>query len=433
MPQRLLFISNGHGEDDNSSHVIRSLKAIRPELEIAALPLVGEGHAYRKLSLPIVGPTYVLPSGGFTYMDRLRLIDDLRAGLLNMTWKQFQAMKKYAPQVDFVVATGDTFAQSFAYFSGKPFLSNIASLSAMYEGRLKMDLLLWQIFKSQRCQAVVTRDAFTAQDLQQQGLKKVRFGGFPSVDRIKPTGKDLQLSAGQNMVALLPGSRTAEAIRNFKLAMQLAQATTQLNPQLQFRAALVPSVMAAVKTICQQQGWQCEQQHHPTQQPWMRLHHAGDESFALPTEILCYSDAYSDIIRSATLVFGMAGMAVDQAVAIGKPVVQVAGTGPQFTYAFAEAQERLLGLSVRTIGQQAATPAVLKAAAQYIVTTLEDPAYLQACVENGRQKFGPFGGSARIANTILQHLDHVTASPTVPSDTASRTTPPASSASAPSP
>ncbi|PZO58357.1 MAG: hypothetical protein DCF15_05385, partial [Phormidesmis priestleyi] len=66
MPQRLLYISNGHGEDDNSSHVIRSLKAIRPDLEIFALPIVGEGNAYRKLGIPIVGPTYVLPSGGFT-------------------------------------------------------------------------------------------------------------------------------------------------------------------------------------------------------------------------------------------------------------------------------------------------------------------------------------------------------------------------------
>ncbi len=38
--------------------------------------------------------------------------------------------------------------------------------------------------------------------------------------------------------------------------------------------------------------------------------------------------------------------------AIGKPIVQIAGEGPQFTYAFAEAQDRLLGLSVQTIGMR---------------------------------------------------------------------------------
>ncbi len=424
MPQRLLYISNGHGEDDNSSHVIRSLKAIRPELEIAALPIVGEGNAYRKLGIPIVGPTYVLPSGGFTYMDRMKLIDDLRAGLLSMTWQQFRAMRKVAPKVDLIAATGDTVAQGFAYLSGKPFVANLASLSAMYEGKLTVDALLWQILKSSRCQAVVTRDPYTAQDLNRQGLGKVRFGGFPSIDRLKPTGKDLQLVDGDQMVALLPGSRTAEAIRNFKLQMQLAVEIAQLNPQVKLRAALVPSVMAQACEIAASQGWTCEeevsdriQKNQPNnqpsdQQPWVRLRSPilpNSNGNSNTTQILCYSDAYSDIARRANLVFGMAGMAVDQAVAIGKPVVQVAGEGPQFTYAFAEAQDRLLGLSLQTIGTRAATPALLKEAAHCIVKTLDDKAYLQACVENGRQKFGPFGGSARIANCILQQLDSVTA------------------------
>lgn len=412
MPQRLLFISNGHGEDDNSSHVIRSLKAIRPELEIAALPIVGEGNAYRKLGIPIVGPTYVLPSGGFTYMDRMKLIDDLRAGLLGMTWKQLQAMRHYAPKVDFVNATGDTVAQAFAYFSGKPFLSNIASLSAMYEGKLNMDWLLWQIFKSDRCKGVMTRDRFTAENLRSQGLQKVRFGGFPSVDRIRFTGKDLQLTETDQMVALLPGSRTAEAIRNFTVAMQLAIEIAQINPQIKCRAALVPSVMNEIEEIAASQGWHYQQESanldpnslNWSQQAWMRLSHPSHESLN-PAEILCYSDAYSDIIRRATLVFGMAGMAVDQAVAIGKPVVQIAGQGPQFTYAFAEAQNRLMGLSIQTIGQQAANSTLIKQAAQCIVKTLEDKAYLQACVENGRQRYGPFGGSARLANHILKALD----------------------------
>ena len=123
MAQKLLYISNGHGEDNHSSHIIRTLRAIRPELEIAALPIVGEGNAYRKINVPIVGPTYTLPSGGFTYMNRLRLIDDIRAGLLTMTWKQYKAMKAYVNQVDFVAATGDTIGQAFALLSGKPFVS----------------------------------------------------------------------------------------------------------------------------------------------------------------------------------------------------------------------------------------------------------------------------------------------------------------------
>ena len=410
-PQRLLYISNGHGEDNHSSHIIRTLRAIRPDLEIAALPIVGEGNAYRKIDVPIVGPTYTLPSGGFTYMNRLRLIDDIRAGLLTMTWKQYKAMKAYVPQVDFVAATGDTIGQAFALLSGKPFVSFISPLSAMYEGKLNMDLILWQILKSERCLAVATRDAYTAEDLRRQGLEKVQFGGIPSLDRLKPTGKDIQLAEGEQMVALLPGSRTAEAVRNFKLEMQIALEVAQHNPAVKFRAALVPSVMAEVGQIAEDCGWECEQREAEGRSPWTKLSYGGDAYYPKPVEILCYSDAFNDIICRTTLVVGMAGLAVDQAMAIGKPIVQVAGEGPQFTYAFAEAQDRLLGLSVQTIGEQAATPEILKEAAECVVRTIEDTDYLQTCVENGQQRFGPFGASARIANMILSNMDRALAEP----------------------
>lgn len=408
MPQRLLYISNGHGEDNHSSHIIRTLRAIRPDLEISALPIVGEGNAYRNIEVPIVGPTYTLPSGGFTYMNRLRLIDDIRAGLLTMTWKQYKAMKRYVNEanVDFVAATGDTIGQAFAFLSGKPFVSFISPLSAMYEGKLNMDLILWQLLKSERCKAVATRDAYTAEDLKRQGLAKVTFGGIPSLDRLKPKGKDLQMSDEDTMVALLPGSRTAEALRNFKLEMQLALEAAQLNPKLIYRAALVPSVMTQVSAIAQATNWSYEQNDSTDGgKPWARLRKEPSETYPHACEILCYSDAFSDIACRATLVVGMAGLAVDQAMAIGKPIVQIAGEGPQFTYAFAEAQDRLLGISVKQIGTQAATPEILREAARCVVETVEDKEYLQACVENGQAKFGPFGASARIANLILKHLD----------------------------
>ena len=39
----------------------------------------------------------------------------------------------------------------------------------------------------------------------------------------------------------------------------------------------------------------------------------------------------------------MAGTAAEQAIGLGKPVIQIEGKGPQFTNTFAEAQRRLLG------------------------------------------------------------------------------------------
>ncbi|NEQ49103.1 MAG: hypothetical protein F6K11_03080 [Leptolyngbya sp. SIO3F4] len=393
MSQKILFISNGHGEDNHSSHIIRSLRELAPDIDIAAAPIVGEGHAYRNINVPIISPTLTLPSGGFTYTNRLRLVNDIRAGLLTSTWKQLKAVRQYAPKCDLVFATGDVVGQCFAYLSGQPFISFTSPLSAMYEGTLKIDMVLKAVLKSPRCLTLFSRDAYTAKDYQKQGFAKAQFGGIPSLDRLKPKGKDIQLDPNRSMMALLPGSRIPEAMRNFKLLLGLVVEIAKRNPQVQFRAALVPDVMTALDTIASEAGW-----HH--YQGKLTYSSQGE----VLTSVVCFSDAFSDILCSTTLVLGMAGLAVDQAMAIGKPILQIPGAGPQFTYAFAEAQERLLGLSVKTVGTEPATPDILQEAADYAVDIVQDKEYLEACIANGQERFGPFGASYRIANVVLESL-----------------------------
>jgi len=388
--KRILFISNGHGEDNHSSYIIRTLQELAPTVEIAAMPLVGEGRAYKSLNIPIIGPTQTMPSGGFFYMNPLHLVQDLQSGLVGLTWRQLQAVLKYAPQCDLIMATGDVVSQSFAYLTGLPFVSFISCLSALYEGNLKLGPILWQIFQSPRCQAVFTRDIYTAKNLQQKGLAKTKFGGIPSLDRLIPTGKDLQLIPGQPLIALLPGSRVEEAIRNFCLELKLVEEVVKLTGKgkINFRAALVPGVMQQLDAIATREGWQ-QQNGHLTK---------GE------AEVICYSDAFNDIIYNCDLVIGMAGLAVDQAVAIGKAVIQIPGTGPQFTYRFAESQTRLLGISVQTIGKQAATPETLKQAAPRVLEILDNQDYLEKCRQNGKERFGTQGASVRISQTLLEHL-----------------------------
>ncbi|PHJ53894.1 hypothetical protein VF14_37040 [Nostoc linckia z18] len=401
--KRILFISNGHGEDNHTSHVIQTLRELSPSIEMAAMPIVGEGKAYRSLDIPIIGPTQTMPSGGFFYMKRLYLLKDFQSGLIGLTWRQLQAVLQYAPNCDLVMATGDFISQTFAYLTKRPFVSFISCLSALYEGRLRINPLLWHDLNSSRCLTVFTRDFYTASDLQRQGITKAQFGGIPALDRLVPTGVDLQLKPEVPTIALLPGSRMPEAARNFCLQLQLVVEIAKVMPEsrLQFRAALVPNLMAELDDIAKSEGWQLNQGVLTYSLP-------GSSAEELPlVEVKCYSNAFSDIVYYSTLVIGMAGLAVDLAVAIGKPIIQIPGQGPQFTYAFAEAQTRLLGINAQTIGTGPATPDTLKQAALRLVETLQDADYLAQCQKNGPERFGPSGASQRIASFILKSLGEI--------------------------
>jgi uncharacterized protein (TIGR03492 family) len=393
--RRVLFISNGHGEDNHSAHVIRRLRELAPSVEIAALPIVGTGSAYRREGVPIIGPTReVLPSGGFSYMDRRLLLADIRAGLLDLTWRQFRAMRRHVRHCDLVHATGDSVGQSFAWLSGLPYISFISCLSALYEGHLSLDPLMPRLLRSHRCRVVFTRDPFTAEDLRRQGYGKVRFGGIPSLDWIVPEGKDLALDGDEPMVGLLPGSRLPEAERNFALMLRFVEEVAKrMDSPPAFRAALVPSLLERLAPLATSLGWTCEGERlSKTLGPGVQA------------EILAPRDAFNDIALRATLVIGMAGLAVDQVVALGKPVIQFAGEGPQFTYAFAEAQDRLLGLCCRTIGRGPARQQDLVEGALVLEATLADHGYLERCRDYGRQRLGRPGGSTRIASAVLEAL-----------------------------
>ena len=398
--KRILFISNGHGEDNHTSHVIQTLRQLCPSLEMAAMPIVGEGKAYRSLKIPIIGPTQRMPSGGFFYMKRLYLLKDFQSGLIGLTWRQLQAVLDYAPNCDLIMATGDFVSQTFAYLTKRPFVSFISCLSALYEGQLRLNPLLWHDLNSSRCLAVFTRDSYTAYDLQRQGLTKAQFGGIPALDWLVPAGKDLHLKANGTAIALLPGSRMPEAARNFCLELQLVVEIAKVMPELglQFRAALIPDLMEQLDDIAKSQGWQHQQGVLTYSPPGS----SADESPIV--EVRCYSDAFSDILCYSTLVIGMAGLAVDLAVAIGKPIIMIPGEGPQYTYQFAEAQTRLVGISAQIIGTKPATPEILKQAARRVVETLQDSDYLAKCKENGPERFGPPGASERIARFLLTYL-----------------------------
>jgi uncharacterized protein (TIGR03492 family) len=396
----VLCLSNGHGEDAINCQILKALKASCSDVDVSAMPIVGDGAAYGRSHVPIIGPTSKMPSGGVFYMNPLFLLKDIWAGLIVLTWQQLRAVGRHSRHCDLVVATGDIVAAAIAHFTGRPYIIFLSAHSSYYEGRVNLGFILWQLLSSSRCLAVFTRDALTAADLNRQGLKKAQFVGSPVMDNLNSTGKDLQLIPGVRTIALLPGSRLPEASENLILLLQLVKEVAAVSSvPVQFRAALVPSLMPELDDIAVRSGWQHLQG---------KLVFPGIKSFdcdrELAVEIICYADAFADILQYSSLVIGMTGTAVEQAVGLGKPVITVPGNGPSFTYRFAEAQNRLLGNSVRVVGTKSANSDILQEAALEIDRTLQDESYLETCVKNGLERMGREGGSMKIANYLAKYL-----------------------------
>ena len=397
--RKVLFISNGHGEDLNAVQIVKALRQQQPQSEIGAMPIVGQGNAYRNLNIDIIGPTESLPSGGFVYNDRFKLLDDIRSGLFTLLWRQIRATRKYGRDCDAIFAIGDVVVLLGAYLTGKPYMAFIVSSSAYYENRMQFPRLTDWLLKSDRCRQIFTRDRYTAKMLNQQGYDKAIFVGFPAMDALEITGKDLQLSPDLPLVALLPGSRLPEAGTNLQLLLDLAIATTSLFPNgIQFCAAVTPNLclpdptgMIPLQQVAEQQGWE----YHPTGYLTHPQHQIA---------LRCIYDAFADILHQCDLVVGMAGTAIEQAVGLGKPIIQIPGAGPQFTYTFAEAQMRLLGSSIQTIGTKPATADTISQAAQAIYRTLEDREYLAQCRQNGLERIGGAGGGDAMARIFADRF-----------------------------
>lgn len=395
---RLLVVSNGHGEDVIAVKVIEALQSLRPLGVIQALPLVGSGHAYQAKGIPLLGPAQTLPSGGFIYMDSWQLWRDLQAGLLPLTWAQWQAIRRWRDSGGQILAVGDLVPLLLAGLSGVDYAFIGTAKSDYYlrdeqgwlpstkfwQRWLGADYYPWEIrlMKSPRCRAVFPRDSLTHQYLQAQGVSSYDLGN-PMMDGLAVETSRLERSAGLCLL-LLPGSRAPEAEGNWQRLLQALEAilTCFWDQPLQILAALAPALdPGPFLQALRQQQWQA----------------IGPQTFQRHQARLCLSQGdYGVYLHQAQVALAMAGTATEQFVGLGKPVVSLVGTGPQFNRHFAQRQTRLLGESITLVEEpQQVAPVLAK--------LLKDRAKLDRIAHNGQQRLGPTGAALRIAQK-LQHL-----------------------------
>lgn len=432
----VLLLSNGHGEDLSAAAIGHQLQVRGVVVE--ALPLVGQGQAFRQAGIPVLGPTRDFSTGGLGYTSLAARLTDLREGQLTYMLRLLGRLLRRRRRYRLVVAVGDLVPVLGAWLSGRAAVVYLVAYSSHYEGRLRLPWPCGWLLRHERFRAVWSRDRLTAEDLSAQLGRPVDFLGNPFLDALlastpppDPAGDSRWAAGGmpepttpvqpqavvQQAVAVLPGSRLPEALANLALLLQvLERLPPQPWPQPRLRAALVGALSAeAIAAMAAPLGWRLEQ---PAMAP------AGPPATLVREEqrLELHWGAFSRVLASSDLVLAMSGTASEQAMALARPVLQLAGHGPQFTAGFAEAQRRLLGAGVVCAPGPVGAPATLDATAALLaamLTRLADP------VEGSRwrdelegiaaERLGGAGGSARIAAAIMEQLEGRSGSPVLPS------------------
>jgi uncharacterized protein (TIGR03492 family) len=417
----VLLLSNGHGEDLSGAALGSQLR--QRGVAVEALPLVGHGQAYRQAGIPLLGPTRDFSTGGLGYTSLAGRLTDLREGQFTYVLRLLGRLWRRRLRYRLVVAVGDLVPMLGAWITGQESVIYLVAYSSHYEGRLRLPWPCGWLLKRPRVLAVWGRDQLTANDLSEQLGRPVDFLGNPFLDPLlegatataagrsgeEPSGG--ATAASRPVVAVLPGSRLPEALGNLTLLLgvleRLPATTAEQRDEPILRAALVAALKpTAIAAAAAPLGWRFEEGDGA----------AGPEPASLQRQgrrLELHWNRFAAVLASSDLVLAMSGTASEQAVALARPVLQLAGPGPQFTEGFAEAQRRLLGPGVQcapgSVGQErtlAATARMLGAMLDRLADPVAGPAWRRELEAIAAERLGATGGSARIAAAIQTILDN---------------------------
>ena len=401
--KRVLLISNGHGEDLSGALLGKTLR--RRAVEVEAVPLVGQGGAYRRADLPVLGPTRDFSTGGLGYTSLRGRLTELRQGQLPYLLGRLRAVWRQRRHCDGVVVVGDLLPVLAGWLTGRPMAVYLVAYSSHYEGRLRLPWPCGWLLRRSSVRLLWSRDPLTAMDLARQLRRPVEFVGNPFLDG-EGTPATLPPFAGDGAVlGLLPGSRLPEALSNLLLLLEvLCRLPPEWQGRLRLLAALVPSLAPeSIARAAAPHGW--------TLTPPSGA--AGDlpqlRRGALCLELIRHH--FWGVLRSSDLLLAMAGTAAEQAVALGKPVLQVVGPGPQFTEGFADAQRRLLGPAVTCAPGPMGASSTLRETARMaseqlerLADPVEGPRWREQLRRLALERLGGPGGTDRMVEAIMARL-----------------------------
>ena len=394
---KILFISNGHGEDAIGAHLAKTMTELQPSLELEAVPIVGRGNPYEHAGVRVLGPRWNPPSGGFTYTSLSHFKKDWQDGLRQKTHEQHWAVRN--TKADVVMVVGDVYALwvtfSFAFKEAKPRVFQYQPLVSRYyqdgmnttdklerSSRVTVDsFVLPERCYMQRVEKVFARDERSAAWLRELGVPHAQFAGNIMMDLLSPE-LELQTLDGRPVLALLPGTRN-----DYLFSLPIMLETAALLPELQSFAALSNNLDALELPT----GWVWTTQMLADNLTQVARHTSG-------IQVPMLEPGFAALLHAASVVLGTSGTGNEQAVGLGKPVIGFPTTGPQYLESFAKAQKRLLGAGL-TLSKP--DP---KALARAVRTVHQDQHFREQVKHLGLERMGLPGAAKRIALEILNQI-----------------------------
>ncbi|MFZ9166715.1 lipid-A-disaccharide synthase-related protein [Vulcanococcus sp.] len=395
-PQRILLLSNGHGEDLSGALIGQALQMQGCDVE--ALPLVGHGQAYTQAGIACRGKTREYSTGGLGYTSLWGRITEVVQGQILYLLSRTALLLRIARRYDLVLVVGDVIPVLAGWLSRRPMATYLVAYSSHYEGKLRLPWPCGACLKSSNSRAIYSRDQLSADDLSVQLQRPVQFFGNPFFDGALRSSEPLA-GAPQQRLGLLPGSRLPEALHNLELMLRVLERLPEsLRPanRLGLHAALVGALTPQeVAPLASRLGW--------------RLELSSQNRCSLqrgPLHLQLEWGRFAAVVQQCDLLLSMTGTAAEQCVGLAKPVLQLVGHGPQFTENFAEAQRRLLGPGVLCATGEPGSEEQLSGTAELLEQLLDrllnDPLWRQQLKRLGGERIGGGGGAARMAADLLQ-------------------------------
>lgn len=299
---RVLFVSNGHGEDSMAAEIVRRLPA---HIEAEAYPTLGVGRAYEGVC-PVVGPRAQLTTQG-ERMFRGSHFEDLQTGNPGALWPAISFTRAARERYDKTVVLGDMVGVALCWLAGAPIAIYIDVFKYGQSHRYGA-LERWLIRRT--CRTVFNRDDILAGQLRAAGVD-ARFAGNIMMDTIELGAYDpAPRRAHELAILVLPGSR-AVAPRQF--AVQAA-AIRRLPPELTPDVFVALAVGIEPEMLAQAAGLHWHPSTSGDAADLGRLV-GGDSEFHLAR------GSVGNLLAIADVVLSLAGTATWQAIGSGKPVI----------------------------------------------------------------------------------------------------------------